>query len=95
MLRQERPGEATGWCGVPGLGPGGRRALGGRASGGLGRWTGENPDAGRLGGTGVRVLRGRYLMEATAFAAFSARSLERAADLASFAAASCASFETT
>lgn len=86
MLRQERPGEATGWCGVPGLGPDGRRALG---------RTGENPDAGRLGGTGVRVLRGRYLMEATAFAAFSARSLERAADLASFAAASCASFETT
>ena len=49
----------------------------------------------RVGGTGVRVLSGAYLMEATAFAAFSDRSDERAADLASFAADSCASCETT
>ena len=77
--------------------PAAGRAVVGRWAGrssGAGR-TGENPDAGRLGGTGVRVLRGRYLMEATAAAAFSESSSVRAADLASFAADSCASFETT
>lgn len=50
--------------------------------------TGEGPDAGHVGGTGVRALRGPYLMDATASLAFDARSEERAADLASFAAAS-------
>ncbi|GAA3342235.1 hypothetical protein GCM10017714_29720 [Curtobacterium pusillum] len=86
---------APGWAGAVVMGLLSEERRGRRRVGGAGWRTGKCPDAGRVGGTGVRALRDPYLMEATALAAFSESSVERAADLASFAAASCASFETT